>query len=392
MLITELRTGTMETAFDTLLKRLLTEDLSKSTILDLASQSKDKQLLVEDLLLASYGKLFNGMKEAAGGIRREGITYLDTVGSAKREPIPSYMLHYGTKDWKPIERIKEVAKIICDEYGLDWMEADSPTLQELETKRDSISKDLELVLKKPPGYIPGQIKPEDYYKWLQEITDRAETAALEAALAKGLSQEAAQALAADVVPLELEAESLAQSLAEITAEIEQARQQEAERAAAEPETEPEESEQETDYCPKKRNQQFKTWIKKRETFESINGYLVCQNYIDDSTTVDQWLWVCGLSEDPQPKIKWITSVELFVYFIQTLFEYKDKAKKDTQKNHWAKALNTFELPKSEKGKQCTNLSLAQIKNKVSDQIIHGADKETCDLLNKAIAEALKLEE
>lgn len=345
----------METAFDTLLKRLLTEDLSKSTILDLASQSKDKQLLVEDLLLASYGKLFNGMKEAAGGIRREGITYLDTVGSAKREPIPSYMLHYGTKDWKPIERIKEVAKIICDEYGLDWMEADSPTLQELETKRDSISKDLELVLKKLPGYIPGQIKPEDYYKWLQEITDRAETAALEAALAKGLSQEA-------------------------------------ERAAAEPETEPEESEQETDYCPKKRNQQFKTWIKKRETFESINGYLVCQNYIDDSTTVDQWLWVCGLSEDPQPKIKWITSVELFVYFIQTLFEYKDKAKKDTQKNHWAKALNTFELPKSEKGKQCTNLSLAQIKNKVSDQIIHGADKETCDLLNKAIAEALKLEE
>ena len=162
--------------------------------------------------------------------------------------------------------------------------------------------------------------------------------------------------------------------------------------AAEPETEPEGSEQETDCCLKKRNQQFKTWIKKRETFESINGYLVCQNYIDNSTTVDQWLWICGLSNDPQPKIKWTASEELFISFIQKLFWYKDKAKTDTQKSQWVKSLNTFELPKSEKGKQCTNLSLAQKKEDIEKGNIFGPDENCLKLLDKAIAEALKLEE
>lgn len=348
------------------IEQVISGELGKNDVLEYASHVKrdyngDIQALADDLFLLAHGALLYGRTQAVS-------------------------------DWTEIERLEKAASVICDEYGLDWMEADSPTLQELETKQNDISKDLELVLNKLPGYIPGQIKPEDYYKWLQEITDRAETAALEAALAKGLSQEAAQALAADVVPLELEAESLAQSLAEITAEIEQARQQEAERAAAEPETEPEESEQETDYCPKKRNQQFKTWIKKRETFESINGYLVCKNYIDSSTTVDQWLWISGLSEDPQPKIKWTASEELFISFIQKLFWYKDKSQTDTQKSQWVKSLNTFELPKSEKGKQCTNLSLAQKKEDIEKGNIIGPDENCLKLLDKAIAEALKLEE
>lgn len=327
----------METAFDTLLKRLLTEDLSKSTIVDLASQSKDKQLLVEDLLLASYGKLFNGMKEAAGGIRREGITYLDPVGSAKREPIPSYMLHYGTKDWKPIERIKEAAKIICDEYGLDWMEADPPTLQELETKRDGISKDLELVLKKLPGYIPGQIKPEDYYKWLQEITDKAK----EVALAKGLTEEAAQA----VVPIELEAECLAQSLAEITAEIEQARQQEAERAA-EPGTDPEQEAEEK----RSANDQFST-NKSTEEIEKIFNNLKDAGFIDKQTLLAQWRAVCGFTKrgDTQ-KINWIGKQVELVNFVSELWVKNNQNNPD----HWERTANCFLVNGSEQ--KAKNLS------------------------------------
>lgn len=323
-------------------------------VLDYASHVKrdyngDIQALADDLFLLAHGALLYGRTQAVS-------------------------------DSEEIDRLEKAASVICEEYGLDWMEAGTPTLQELLNRKEWICQKLECLEALELGSDAiGKLvasKPE-----LAELMDRIQAAS------KGVSDTTGE-------PRDTKAAMrlYQEHLAEITAEIEQARQQEAERAAAEPETEPEGSEQETDYCPKKRNQQFKTWIKKRETFESINGYLVCQNYIDISTTVDQWLWISGLSKDPQPKIKWITSVELFIYFIHTLLEYKDKAKKDTQKNHWVKALNTFELPKSEKGKQYTNLDLAQTKNKVDAHLIHGADKDTCDLLDKAIAEALKLEE
>lgn len=323
-------------------------------VLDYASHVKrdyngDIQALADDLFLLAHGALLYGRTQAVS-------------------------------DSEEIDRLEKAASVICEEYGLDWMEAGTPTLQELLNRKEWICQKLECLEALELGSDAiGKLvasKPE-----LAELMDRIQAAS------KGVSDTTGE-------PRDTKAAMrlYQEHLAEITAEIEQARQQEAERAAAEPETEPEGSEQETDYCQKKRNQQFKTWIKKRETFESINGYLVCQNYIDSSTTVDQWLWISGLSKDPQPKIKWITSVELFIYFIHTLLEYKDKAKKDTQKNHWVKALNTFELPKSEKGKQYTNLDLAQTKNKVDAHLIHGADKDTCDLLDKAIAEALKLEE
>ena len=336
------------------IEQVISGDQGKNEVLEFASHVKrdyngDIQALADDLFLLAHGALLYGRTQAVS-------------------------------DSEEIDRLEKAASVICEEYGLDWMEAGTPTLQELLNRKEWIYQKLECLEALELGSDAiGKLvasKPE-----LAELMDRIQ------AVSKGVSDTTGE-------PRDTKAAMrlYQEQLAEITAEIEQARRQEAERAAAEPETEPEESEQETDYCPKKRNQQFKTWIKKRETFENINGYLVYQNYIDSSTTVDQWLWISGLSEDPQPKIKWITSVELFVYFIQTLFEYKDKAKKDTQKNHWAKALNTFELNKSENGKQYTTLNLAQIKNKVGDQIIHGADKETCDLLNKAIAEALKLEE
>ena len=334
-------------------------------VLDYASHVKrdyngDIQALADDLFLLAHGALLYGRTQAVS-------------------------------DSEEIDRLEKAASVICEEYGLDWMEAGTPTLQELLNRKEWICQKLECLEALELGSDAiGKLvasKPE-----LAELMDRIQAAS------KGVSDTTGE-------PRDTKAAMrlYQEHLAEITAEIEQARQQEAERVAAdaqneapakeaEAETDQETQEQEADYRPKKRNQQFKTWIKKRETFNCINDYLVCQNYIDTSTTVDQWLWVCGLSKDPQPKIKWITSVELFIYFIHTHLEYKDKAKKDTQKNHWVKALNTFELPKSEKGKQYTNLDLAQTKNKVDAHLIHGADKDTCDLLDKAIAEALKLEE
>ena len=344
---------------------VISGNLGKNHVLKFASDIKrdyngDIQALVDDLFLLAHGALLYGRTQAVS-------------------------------DSEEIDRLEKAASVICEEYGLDWMEAGTPTLQELLNRKEWICQKLECLEALELGSDAiGKLvasKPE-----LAELMDRIQAAS------KGVSDTTGE-------PRDTKAAMrlYQEHLAEITAEIEQARQQEAERVAAEAqneapakeaeaETDQETQEQEADYRPKKRNQRFKTWIKKCETFKCINDYLVCQNYIDTSTTVDQWLWVCGLSKDPQPKIKWITSVELFVYFINKLLEYKDKAKKDTQKNHWVKALNTFELPKSEKGKQYTNLDLAQTKNKVDAHIIHGADKDTCDLLDKAIAEALKLEE
>lgn len=336
------------------IEQVISGDLGKNDVLEFASHVKrdyngDIQALADDLFLLAHGALLYGRTQAVS-------------------------------DSEEIDRLEKAASVISEAYGLDWMEAGTPTLQELLNRKEWICQKLECLEALELGSDAiGKLvasKPE-----LAELMDRIQ------AVSKGVSDTTGE-------PRDTKAAMrlYQEQLAEITAEIEQARQQEAERAAAEPETEPEESEQETDYCPKKRNQQFKTWIKKRETFDSINGYLVCQNYIDNSTTVDQWLWICGLSNDPQPKIKWTASEELFISFIQKLFWYKDKAKTDTQKSQWVKSLNTFELPKSEKGKQCTNLSLAQKKEDIENGTLHGADKEICDLLNKAIDEALKLEE
>ena len=323
-------------------------------VLDYASHVKrdyngDVEALADDLFLLAHGALLYGRTQAVS-------------------------------DSEEIDRLEKAASVICEEYGLDWMEAGIPTLQELLNRKEWICQKLECLeaLELGSDAIGKLIasKPE-----LAELIDRIQ------AVSKGVSDTTGE-------PRDTKAAMrlYQEQLAEITADIEQARQQEAERAAAEPETEPEGSEQETDYCHKKRNQQFKTWIKKRETFESINGYLVCQNYIDRSTTVDQWLWISGLSKDPQPKIKWTASEELFISFIQKLFWFKDKSKTDTQKNQWVKSLNTFELPKSEKGKQCTNLSLAQKKEDIEKGNIIGPDENCLKLLDKAIAEALKLEE
>lgn len=335
------------------IEQVISGDLGKNDVLEFASHVKrdyngDIQALADDLFLLAHGALLYGRTQEVS-------------------------------DSEEIDRLEKAASVICEEYGLDWMEAGTPTLQELLNRKEWICQKLECLeaLEQGSDAIGKLVasKPE-----LAELMDRIQ------AVSKGVSDTTGE-------PRDTKAamELYQKQLAEITAEIEQVRQQEAERAA-EPETDQEAPEQEADYCPKKCNQQFKTWIKKRETFESINGYLVCQNYIDSSTTVDQWLWICGLSKDTQPKIKWTASEELFISFIQKLFWYKDKAKTDTQKSQWVKSLNTFELPKSEKGKQCTNLSLAQKKEDIENGGLHGADKETCDLLNKAIDEALKLEE
>ena len=190
------------------IEQVISGDLGKNDVLEFASHVKrdyngDIQALADDLFLLAHGALLYGRTQAVS-------------------------------DSEEIDRLEKAASVICEEYGLDWMEAGTPTLQELLNRKEWICQKLECLEALELGSDAiGKLvasKPE-----LAELMDRIQ------AVSKGVSDTTGE-------PRDTKAAMrlYQEHLAEITAEIEQARQQEAERAAAEPETETEGSEQETD--------------------------------------------------------------------------------------------------------------------------------------------------
>ena len=253
-------------------------------VLDYASHVKrdyngDIQALADDLFLLAHGALLYGRTQAVS-------------------------------DSEEIDRLEKAASVICEAYGLDWMETGSPTLQELEDRQVWISKKLECLeaLEQGSEAVGNLIasKPE-----LSELMERIQVAS------EGVSDTTGE-------PRDTKAtmELYQKQLAEITAEIEQVRQQETERAAAKPGTDP-------DHEERQKNDHYATTNKNIEECGKVFQSLVEAGYIDRNTTLFQWLAVCGKSNGSEAakavcgepnnsavaKINWISDVKLLGYFI-----------------------------------------------------------------------------
>lgn len=289
------------------IEQVISGDLGKNGVLEFASHVKrdyngDIQALADDLLLLSQGALLYGRTQAVS-------------------------------DSEEIDRLEKAASVISEAYGLDWMEAGTPTLQELLNRKEWICQKLECLEALELGSDAiGKLvasKPE-----LAELMDRIQ------AVSKGVSDTTGE-------PRDTKAAMrlYQEQLAEITAEIEQARQQEAARAA-EPVTDPEQEAEEK----RSANDQFST-NKSTEEIEKIFNNLKKAGFIDEQTLLAQWRAVCGFTKrGDTPKINWIGKQVELVNFVSELWVKNNQNNPD----HWERTANCFLVNGSEQ--KAKNLS------------------------------------
>lgn len=309
------------------IEQVISGDLDKNGVLEFASHVKrdyngDIQALADDLLLLSQGALLYGRTQAVS-------------------------------DSEEIDRLEKAASFISEAYGLDWMEAGTPTLQELLNRKEWICQKLECLEALELGSDAiGKLvasKPE-----LAELMDRIQ------AVSKGVSDTTGE-------PRDTKAAMrlYQEQLAEITAEIEQARQQEAERAAAEPGTEQEDTE-----CPGNRHRCFDTSFATSQQRYKTYSDLLNKGFIDKETTLDQWNAVCGIGDKTPAEVGRINWVDLPLYLATFIHNYwiVPRDRKIQNRNHckWKIAQNCFTVCGEEINKDSTKNTLSRSNNKGED--------------------------